>query len=475
MPLLAVLCLLVVLISITLAFLTVYTPLKVPLFESYNKELNLFFYRVPFFPKTSEQILLNAVDKNAKITSYNPNFSISAQIASSTIEAASLDLAISGPIVLNEKSVSFDIKAKAAAGYQGKNYTASLNARQLEGDLYVQISSISEPILEILSGFMNPPSTSEEKLSNPQIQNNLQKVFSYWIEYPKQNFQSEARTQLQQTTPQRSIVDQARKSAQDFLLKGNVLPEVKKGRDEKIEGVESYHLVFKPSKDSLEKAYKELSSSSEPLSLSGEFINGINAIEVHMWIGKKDAILRKTTLVMSINLDFIEKMSQSQSFTPYAGYISSLGLSPTLNISSVLVLKDVNKKFEFSQPEPALAYEYYSKKLSDAFKTEEQKIQEARLIQINKDLTAINTALTSFYGTKKRYPSTLMEMATTGFLTDTGVVKNLSTYQYRIGTRHVAVFTTFSSNSYGLQSPYYGFTSEYSYNRAITLNDLSQL
>src|SRR3989344_7863920 len=75
-PLVAVFCLLVILVVVTLAFLTVYTRLKIPLFDSYNKELNLFFYHVPLLPKTPEQILLNAVDKNAEITSYNPNFSL---------------------------------------------------------------------------------------------------------------------------------------------------------------------------------------------------------------------------------------------------------------------------------------------------------------------------------------------------------------------------------------------------------------
>lgn len=488
-PILVVFTLLSILIVITLSFLTVYTPLKIPLFNSYNKELNLFFYHIPLFPKTSEQILLNAVDKNAKISSYNPDFSLTAQLGSSTIEAAGLDLVIKGPIDLNEeKGLQFDAQAQGAVNYLGKTYKASFNVRQVNKKLYARVESISDEILSFVSamaGSYAAPGTTTKP--NTEIETNLKKVFENWIAYENPGIESEARRELEKNTSEKSIIDAARKNAQDFLLKTSVLPDVKKMKDEEVEGVKSYHLVFKPSKESLRTIYKEYSKTDVDLdnpTTKDEFeeiINGIDSLEMSIWIGKKDAILRKSSVQMSMNLDFLNKMGQNSygAPSPYLGYTSQLGINPKLSLSTVLVLKDVNEKFEFKAPEKVITAEEFMTQLSNAFKTKEQIELEAKRSAIDKDLTTINEAMTKYYVAKSAYPISLNELSTGGYLTDAGVIAKLGTYTYRKGTRYVAVFTVFSMpNPYnygGTPSPYYGFTSDYNYNRSLTLDDLSRL
>lgn len=478
-PLVAVFSLLVILIVITLSFLTVYTPLKIPLFESYNKELNLFFYRLPLFPKTSEQILINAVDKNAEIRSYHPNFSLTATLGSSTIEAAGLDLVIAGPVALDEDSMSFDVVAQAAVNYQGQKYEVKAKAVQIKNELYVKMDSVSDSILGMLASFTGGYAGASQTLSNSQIQNNLARLFPYWIAYGRQGIDSEARRELNRSAPQRSIVDTARTGAQDFLLKSNVLPSVKKMDNEEIEGVDSYHLVFKPTREELRKLYDEYKSQNPnnnpaSLDLSNEFINGIDSVDINIWIGKKDAIFRKSSIVMSVNLGFLEKLA-STGQNPYLGYASMLGVNPKLHISSVLTLKDVNKEFTFQHPSPTIAYMDFSTRASDAFKTEEQKAMEAKKKMADQDLTTIGDALTKYYVAKNQYPSTLIELATTGYLVDQELAKRLGTYTYRVGRSNVAVFTLLSSGTTDEGEQYYGFTSEFMYNRIITLSDLSRL
>lgn len=466
-----------------LSALTVYTDVNVPFFSANKKSLSVIFYRLPFAPKTPEIILIAAVEKNAKLNTYNPNFSLSADLGSSGISALSIDLEISGPIDITPKQkIAFSVNIDALVNFAGNSLDLSGEIRQKEGSTYFKLDSIPELLSGFLGSRVKTDISDEEK---KEIEENTQKVLENWIILEKLNLESEARKELDKRSSEQSLIDGVRRSIQDFLLKSKVLPEVKLLKSEKIEGVSAYHLSLQPSNEALKDIFLEYAGESKELqnideeNIINEIIDSIDTLQIDIWIGKKDAVLRKTSVQTQIKLDFLNSL-----FLPGGGspleYGSFLGLgsliSPKLSVSTVLILKDVNKKVEIEVPNPTKTFQEYSKLLTDASRTKAEKEKETQKIQINADFEAIRTQLSRYLVANNAYPPTLSSLIGSYIPSGDPLATRLSDYSYKINTstNEFVVFIEFEGTTYnwGGASPFYGFTSGYSYNRQLTLDDL---
>ncbi len=93
--------------------------------------LKIFLYHLPFLPKTPEQILLVAIDKNAQILTANPDFSLSAAVSSTTLTIASLDLRVRGPVDFTpNKTFATDVSVDADASLGSSSFAVSGNVVQ---------------------------------------------------------------------------------------------------------------------------------------------------------------------------------------------------------------------------------------------------------------------------------------------------------------------------------------------------------
>lgn len=478
----------------TASAITVYSNVKLPFFKDHKKDLTLIFYKIPLIPKNPEQILLAAVDKNTRLKTYNPDFSFTAQLTNTNVEAVSLDLQVNGPVdITNEKKFAFDINAKAALNFLGKSYEVDGKIKKKDDTFYFKIDKVPDQVVSMLGGIYSV----DPKASNPsdEIRKNLEEVFQNWIKYEMKNLPTEARKELEKNIESTSVTNQVREEAQDFLLGSSILPEVKKLKDETIDGVSTYHLLLNPNKEKTKKIILEYVkknmkiTKAEDLQIADTVASSFEQLHLELWVGKGDAIVRKTSLQTQMSLDFIPKLMQRSyggSTTPatllsegnpiYPG-LGDIGTSH-LAFSTVLLLKDVNKKVTITIPEKAMTYEEYYKALQDSTLTGEQRMNNSKKKVYDLDFEAFAKGLSKYYVDKGVYPTTLSELLASRYIPDY-LSSHLASYQYRRGINgnKYILYTQFTSTGYDTTyyTPYYGITSDYPTPYQLSTNSFSNI
>jgi hypothetical protein len=67
--------------------------------------------------------LITAVDKNTRLKTYTPDFSMTAQLKTADVELGSIDLQVKGPVDITDgKNIAFSIDGKAAVNFGGHSY-----------------------------------------------------------------------------------------------------------------------------------------------------------------------------------------------------------------------------------------------------------------------------------------------------------------------------------------------------------------
>ncbi len=462
-------------IGFLIPVLTVYANVKIPLVsDKFRRGIVVFMYHIPLLPKTSEQIILAAVDNNAKITAYKPDFSLSANVSAADIAGISLDIKASGPVVIpSNNKISYDINFSGAANLMLTNLQLSGKARKIDDDAYVKLDSFPTAIL----GFMGGSSASQ---SSPEVKKNLDDLLTHWIAISTSGlFKSEAKENLDKN--QKSIVAQVRDNVQDFLLRSNVLSETKKLNDEKIDGVPTYHLRLIPSKTLIRSLAKEFMSQNKSATqkvssfeIENIFTDSVKNLQIDVWFGKNDAILRKTSAVALFKLDGLSNL-MGGGFGAGPSSMLLPGISnfanTTLSVSTVLKISDIGKEVSISKPSPIMTAEQFSSGFQDAFKTKAEKETDKKKGEFDSYFSSIDNALSKYYVKNHLYPASLSELPGVYLLPTDKAIQNLGQIGFQTSASRLD-FIAYATIFDGTETYQYGITSASSYPHKFSKYDI---
>lgn len=472
--------LIVFLFALFLVFASIatYSNAKLPISPSQRDGLKVFLYYVPFFPKTPEQILLVAIDKNAQIVTATSDFSLSAAITSAQVTLGSLDLTITGPMDFTpSKTFATDLTVKAAASFGGSNFSGAGHMLQKDSVTYFKIDNLPDYLLGLVTssntnGYGSSQISSAEQ---QQIKQNQQKVFAKWIVYNDNTIHSQAHDTLEKDN--QSLISDTQKNVQNFFLRTNTLPEVKRAPDEIINGVPTYHLTLQPS----QKLIKQLLLSylatqtdqssyvTNPTQEYSQLANSISNLSIDLWVSKNDSIVRKISFKTDVDLGFIQDAFSTFGTDTGTGVptdlfgLSSLGkaVNPKLTIATVLLADNVNKPVTITKPSPTVSVDEYFKELSAASETSEEQAVDKKVADFTKDSLTIRYYLEEYYVQNNQYPQTLTQLSSFVKPGDS-IIPKLSTYQYKRSPdgKSFIVYAQLSTAIPDLTyySPYYGFT-----------------
>jgi len=477
----------ILLLLVSAALVSVYARVDLPFVSPQTRQqLVLFTSKIPLIPKTPEQILLAAADSNSKLISYTPEFSVSASLGGTAVNAGSLDFKLVGPVDFTNNQLTFDLAADIGVNVAGTLYQGKGQVRQVGKTVYAKIDTVSDSVISLIGSFgryFGGIATSTPS-SQVEIKANLEKAFVNWLVYDTSGIESEARKKLDANVQNKSLIDSSRKNTQDFLLNKQVLPEVKLEKNETIEGTNTYHLHVTPSKETLKKLMLELTPADRRLDKNlpqqiDSVVAGVDTIVLDAWFGVKDTILRRMSIQTQINLETMAQAysrsldSKYGSYDP-SSYLKSLG-GQKLSLSTVLTLRDIGKPVQVSAPTQTQTPVQYLQMIQDATKTQDQKDAEAKAKQYQDDFRLLSTALLKYYVAKTIYPEKL-DLLKGSYLPATDTVwTRVNTYAYKTrasGKKYVVYIEYASTTSnYGGYTPFYGVSSESTYPHQLTQRD----
>jgi hypothetical protein len=459
------------------ASVATYTTTSLPISVAQRNGLKVLLYYLPLFPKTPEQILLVAIDKNAQILTATPNFSLSAAISSTTLNIASLDLTVKGPVDFTpDKPFATNVSVDAAASLGSSSYEVSGNMIQKNGSTYFKINKIPGDLLSLLtSQGENAYGTNNiSAAEQAQIKKRQQQVFTKWIIYNDNTINSPAKDNLEKNN--QSIISDMQKNVQNFFLKTDTLPEVKRVADQTINGIPTYHLLLKPSKKLIKQILLDyvISQSDQktfttnPSQDFTNFANSLSNVQIDLWIGKNDAIVRKLAFRSDLDLGFLQSaLGSSDTSSTIPTELFGLpnmeqAVDPKLTVSTVLLANDINKPVTITKPSSSVTGDEYVKELTNASKTSAQREVDKKLAVFNKDAYTIRYLLAKYYLQNGTYPASLTDLESLTATADP-IIPRLSVYQYKRsadGSEYV-VYAQLSNDIPDLTyyTPYYGFTS----------------
>lgn len=450
--------------------------------EGLRRDLVVAFYKVPFLPKTSQQVLYAAASSDKVLTTYTPDFSMVLALSGGSVDAASFDLKIAGPVDFSDPNQpKFDVKVEAAANITGTMYKGKAQVRSMNRLMYFKFDEIPDEIYQLLAvgpyGFLGDDEKKPPELT-PQMKRDIQTALENWVKYDMTGLESEARKAMDEQKANKTLAESGRQKIQDFLSRGTVLPEVKMVGKEEINGESAYHLKLEPSDQSLEDLAKELFFSDENDSVQadkaiGEVTKRIDDLVVDVWFGTSDAIPRKMSLTAVIVLDsLLESISDDSGLAAEVLPVGDM-LGGKLSISLALMLSDIGKPVSVEVPKPLLTPEEYVLALSDAAKTSEQKELEIRQKQIDKDLGTVALGLGQTYLKSGAYPVSLGSLF--------GDKYSEYTYRQKNGGKGYVVYVQFQPVGLGAgyfsltgntPTGFYGISSEMAFPHPITQEDL---
>jgi hypothetical protein len=484
----AIFAVFLLLFFIIFSSLSVYANLKLPLVsEKFRRQMVLLYYKVPFIPKTPEQIIFAAVHENTKLESYTPDFSVRAELKSINVTAISFDFKARGPVdITKDNKVSYDLAVNGSASFLANNITAGGRIRKVGDNVYFKLDTSPTQIFAAFGGLLGGGPSGADQTS-PEIKQNMAKLLENWIVVDARGpIESEARKNLEAN--QESIINKFKEDTEKILSKSTVIKETKKLKDEEISGVSSYHLRLIPSKNLIRSLMKDypikdgmLFASSNPnmfaQNSSPDISESIEKLQFDVWFGKKDTILRKTAVIAVFNLGKLSKSRGGGGYdaTPSieSAIIPGLGdlTNTSLSLSSVITISDIGKKSVFAVPSPVMTSKEYSKAMEDAIKTKAQREAEKTKKLYDSNLSKVKNALTRYYVKNQAYPVTLNDLRGE-YVSESELNLYRLSYVTNSSRKDFVLFATIFEGSKYSQ---YGITSSYDYPHEITKYDIDRL
>lgn len=517
----------------TEAYMTVYRRAQFPGLSPKNRlGLVKALYRIPFLPKTPEQILLSAVEQNIRLTKYTPDFSFSGALHSNGISGGSLDLHIRGPIDYTDlNNVSFDMAASFSANFAGTTYQGSTLMRKNDETIYAKIESLSDSIIDAVISWSSllgrtSPNDPKEEVRKREIQENVSLLLAHWIAYDTSGVASEARKQLNEITGKQTYTEAVQKQATNLLLQEYILPEVQQLPNETIEDTTVYHLRLEPSKQLLvtmmEKAFDAYASDSGRLLSSASVAQfpivqltpqpsikpgkktdredmkkmftilgeSMEDVRMDMYLGTTDGLLRKSTSQMSINFSKLAQQylaaakEMSTGNLPY-GFLLAPNVndfaSAKLSLVSTFSVRNLGQSFTVDTPKDATSPASFVAMMTDALKTKAEKAYEEQKNVWGDDFKRLNTLLLRYYSShNSTYPLVLAQAANAYTQADDPIRQRSASYIYQRSTDGkkylLYVDDQFPKRGYSSSdSTLYGITSESRYPRYLDKYDIDRL
>src|SRR3989344_1107072 len=306
--------------------------------------------RIPFAPKTSRFVLLTAADLHQELT----RMSIDASLATSSPSFGSIF-----------GSGNIDVQAKGSFDYTNPdNLTAAFNVK-ITKDFDVDIKALDQKVYFKINSF---PSLIAVMLSSFGIpEDSFKEISNKWFYYDLTSLNAEAHQNLR---------EQQKKF--DMTSSSQILQKILNNKDiaksitlktENLDGVSTYHIIFKPTDEALDALWKTYqNSSSENISKS------IKNFTLDAWIGEKDYYVRK----MSIGLAY---KSPSASYSLPS--INSMGLplsQQEVPISFVIKFADFGKEVPVTAPENPIKFEDLIKTIMASYATKSAQISPTKTL-----------------------------------------------------------------------------------------------
>lgn len=485
--------------SIIFIYLTVYRHIPIP---GLSREMRLVlvkaFAALPILPKTPEQILLVAVDRNIRLTKYTPDFSFSAAAHTSGTSVGSLDLHVRGPVDYTDlNNIAFDVVASFSANFVGTTYRGSAIMRKNDQTVFLRIDSLSDSIIDGVFSWISllgagSGSTQPDEDTRRELRENITNLLTHWVAYDVSGLTSDAKQQLNQITGKETYWDMVQKQASNFLLQGYILPEVQKLPDETIQDTPVYHLRLEPSRQliltMMEKAVDAYASDSGRLlssaasNTTGTFdgpaslkqfpvvqltprpsitpdkrndreemkknltllAESLEDVRMDLYLGKVDGLLRKSTSQMSINVSkLVEQYSaylgqRGTGTTPY-GFPFYPNLqefsSAKVSLANTFSVDSIGASFTVESPSDTLSPAQFLEKAAEAMKTQAQKQYEEQKKQWEDDFRRLNTLLLRYYSShNSTYPLALAQAAAAYLPEGDPLLQRIPLYTYQRNT-----------------------------------------
>src|SRR3989338_2727078 len=490
-PMLAGLFALILIIAIGLGSAVVYASVQIPFLSSdQEKIVNLLMYRIPFLPKTPKQILLAASETKSIITRYTPEFSMSGTVSNTAISLASFDVKIAGPLDFTPGSpAKFDLTLDGGVSVAGTSYTTSGKVQKSGEVVYGKIDAVSDSILDLYLGFAatgQDPESSREEMSA-----NVKKVFENWVMYDISSIDSEARDALTNRNQDQSLIDTTRRDAQRVLLEEAIVNDIKRLPDEVVDNTSTYHLQYAPDSEGIRamlgivRDIAQEKSSSQTMSMTDKdaqqavdrIAESVKKLTVDVYIGKSDLILRRMSLQTDIIFpelaDMIGNYSTSSS-SPAANMIVGQLVDITLSTSLVLTVRDIGKDFTVTPPVTSVIPSAYGSMFQDALVTEEQRNAQAMRKQYDDDFGVLRNSLTKYFARNFMFPELLTALQDAGLSGQVSARLSDYTYQRSVNGQEYVLYVEYTpyQSYYEPTTGLYGITSDYSYPRSLSIDDL---
>lgn len=310
---------------ITAVAVVAYQGTELPLVsKELSFQLQRTYAKLPLVPKAPRHILLQSLDSSLEMETFTLDASISME---------KFDLALSGDAEVKEDTANFDLHLAAKSSDPTFPLTLDMDLRSLDKIFYFRVGTLVSPTISTFVDF------------SPAI--------GKWWQYDLTPLETQARKELEkeQKETAKTITQRAQRKAIEIFSQPEIIKAVTRESDEKIGDETSYHLRIVPTKElylGLMEALQERSLDDvERESLEKSF-EGIEKLEVDLWIGKKTFVARK--------LKFLFKIKPSLEGTGTSPYTPSINLllgMGTFEGVFVLEIPKINAPVSITAPEGA--------------------------------------------------------------------------------------------------------------------------
>lgn len=301
-----------------------YQGIELPLVsKELSFQLQKTYAKLPLVPKAPRHILLQSLDSSLEIKTFTLDASMS---------TGTFDLALYGDVEVKEDTANSDLHLTAKSSDPTSPLTLEMDLISLDKIFYFRVGTLVSPTISTFMDF------------SPAI--------GKWWRYDFTPLETQAREELEEEQKEaaRTITQQAQRKAIEIFSQPEIVKAVMRERDEKIGEEMCSHLRIVRTEETYLKLVEAL--QEKPLTdvergnLEKSF-EGIEKLEIDLWIGKNTLVVRK--------LKFLFKIKPSLGgigTSPYTTSLNLLGMD-AFEGTFVVEIPEINAPVSIIAPEGA--------------------------------------------------------------------------------------------------------------------------
>jgi len=377
--------------------------------------------KLPFFPKTAEYVMGNAMSATVLVDSYHYDMSASINIASQQFGLGGgdtqFDIAVNGDATFDTDGIPDKVQGTLSFGsaLEGFNGTLSLNYLLAEEMFYLQTKNVTGTFTSF-SSFM--PTTDT------------------WYSLDMSSLDTQARSALEATispTPTEEQVYAYFKEVMERLFEGERFQQeiTLSGTETMTDDTDAYHLKIVPSVDTIMEIYSEFvkydggTVDPEEYTTLRESLNNLRTFTIDIWIDEANFMLRKLQVVGSFAYAVDEVLPALPIvFNPEGPLVA--GVSKVLSESDIqedTIDFSIVTEFTNINQTPVITIPTNHTPLEELFNTALEQLdpQYSEIDLRNSDIIStigyVGTALNEYSAENNgTYPATLSALTETGIL-----------------------------------------------------------